>query len=76
MAKKKEKVEETPEVTFDGLGVVVTKEKNRHVLRTVKYDSTTGQTEVLSKDVLTDSKLSTMLKAEVKLQQLLQKELK
>lgn len=76
MAKKKEKVEETAEVTFDGLGVVVTKENNRYVLRTVKYDSATGQTEELSKDVLTDSKLSTMLKAEVKLQQLLQKELK
>ena len=73
MAKKKEKVEEP---TFDGLGVVVTKENNRHVLRTVKYDSTTGQTEELSKEILTDSKLSTMLKAEVKLQQLLQKELK
>lgn len=76
MAKKKEKVEETPEVTFNGLGVVVTKENGRHVLRTVKYDSATGQTEELSKDILTDSKLSTMLKAEVKLQQLLQKELK
>lgn len=73
MAKKKQ---EEVKPNFDGIGVVVNTENRRHVLRVIKYDSATGQTQEVSKNILTDSKLSTILKSEIKLNQLLNKELK